>query len=249
VPGLSAASSSVALAHVRLVARSPRGRAIMATPLLLFVLFGGGLFRHHETLAGIPLNSGIALAAFAVFASLLAVLPISVNQFAIERAGFTRHLLLPMTMMELLAGKAAGNFLVTVPAALICFVIAAAVFRSGPLAVWASILPAYAATYALSAPVNAALSAVFPKEVDLSRIGKGSNPHQGASLLGLLTLLVSAAPPALLLLVAMVWLERPALALALVVGWCAVASAAGWMLFRPVARLVAHRSETLASYH
>jgi hypothetical protein len=249
LPGLSPASSAVALAHVRLVTRTPRGLAIMAAPLIMFAFFGLGLFRGHESLVGIPLHSGVMLAALVLFLSITAALPIAVNQFAIEGAGFTRHLLLPLTIRELLFGKAAGTLLVTLPAALICFVAAAALFPDGSLALWASIPPAYVATYALTAPVNAALSAVFPKVVDLSRIGKGSNPHQGASLLGLATILASAALPAIFLLLGVFWLERPGLAFALELGWCAVAVAIAWLLFTPVARLVLRRCDTLVHYH
>jgi hypothetical protein len=40
LPGLSSGASAVALAQVRLTLRTPRGRAILFSPLLMLVVFG-----------------------------------------------------------------------------------------------------------------------------------------------------------------------------------------------------------------
>ena len=54
-----------------------------------------------------------------------------------------------------------------------------------------------AATYAVLAPINAMLSAIFPRKVNLASIGRDSNPHQAANFLGFVSVVAAAAPAAL----------------------------------------------------
>jgi hypothetical protein len=105
------------------------------------------------------------------------------------------------------------------------------------------------ATFVLLAPVAAALSALFPKAVDLNSIGGGSQAHQGAALLGMLGFMLSAAPSILLTVLAVGVLHRSPLAALFMAAWCALAFGISSLLFIPVRRLVASRCETLAQYY
>jgi hypothetical protein len=249
VPGLSPAASAVALTQLRLALRTPRGRASMMTPLLMPLLLGAMIARRGSlTIPGIEGEAGLALAAIGVFASMLALLPISMNQFAIDRAGFTRQMLSPISIRELLTGKAVGNALIAAMPASICFVIALAIFRGSHPLLWVGLVFAGIATNALLAPVAAALSAIFPKSVDLNSIGNNSNAHQAAGMLGLLAFAASAAVPALLTILGL-QMHRLELITPFLFGWAAVALVVGNLLFIPVRRLVASRCETLAQYY
>jgi len=249
IPGLSAGGSAVALTQLRLALRTTRGRSILASPLIILGAFGTVLHRRGGLPFGhLSVNDGLTLAVFACFIAMFAVLPIAANQFAIDRAGFTRQMLSPLSLGDLLVGKAVGNLLICAGPALCCFIIAAAVFPGGDLALWIAVVPAWIATYALVAPVVAALSAVFPRSVNLSSIGSGSNAHPAAAVLGLLTFLLASAPSALLVLLAARWMHRPGLAPAFTLAWCVIALALSRILFVPLQRLLASRCETLAQY-
>jgi hypothetical protein len=157
-------------------------------------------------------------------------------------------MLTPISVGELLIGKAVGNALIIIGPVVFCFVLPALILPGGSAAVWIALALALIATFVLLAPVAAALSALFPKAVDLNSIGTGSNAHQGAALLGMLAFALSAAPSILLTLLAAKWLHRTELAPLFVLGWCAIAFALAYLLFIPVRRLVASRCETLAQY-
>jgi hypothetical protein len=250
VPGLTPAASAVAFTQLRLALRTPRGRATMVSPLLMPLVLGAVAARRGGmSIPGIEGEPGLALAAIGVFASVLALMPIAMNQFAIDRAGFTRQMLSPITIRELLTGKAIGNLLIAAIPASLCFVLAGLVFRGSHPLLWLSLIFAVVATYALLAPAAAALSAIFPKTVDLNSIGNNSNAHQAAGLLGMLAFAASAAPPLLLAMLALKILHRPDFVPLLLFGWTVVALAVSSLLFIPIRRLVASRCETLAQYY
>jgi len=250
IPGLTPGASAVALTQFRLALRTTRGRSILISPIMLLAFFGTLLYRRGGMpFAGLTIQNGLTLGTFASFVAMFAVMPIAANQFAVDRAGFTRQMLSPLSIGELLAGKAVGNALICAVPAVVCVAVAAAAFGGGNPILWLTLLPAWIATYAMVAPVVAALSAVFPREVDLSRIGSGSNAHQAAGLLSVLALCTAGAPPLLLVLLATRWLHRPALAALLASGWCVVAIVISWFVFIPVRQLVASRRETLAQYY
>jgi hypothetical protein len=171
------------------------------------------------------------------------------NQFAIDKAGFTRQMLLPITVRELLWGKAVGNALTAAIPAVFCLLLPAVMFTPGPAAYWIGLVLAVIATYALIAPAAAALSAIFPKAVDLNSIGNSSNAHQGAGLLGMLAFAAALAPPGLLTFVALRYLHRPDFVPLFMLAWCVFALAVSYLLFIPVRRLVESRRESLAQYY
>jgi hypothetical protein len=250
IPGLSPGASAVAMTQLRLAMRTPRGRSILAAPVLIFGAFALLIYKRGEMLfAELPISGGLSLATFGSLICLFSILPLAVNQFAIDKAGFTRQMLLPLSIRELLAGKAVGNALIASLPAVCCVVLPALIFGGGHPALWLALLFSIIATYSLVAPVAAALSAVFPRSVDLSSIGHASNAHQGAAILGLLSFAVSALPSALIVFVATRLFQRPPLALLMMVIWCGVAIVISRLLFIPVRRLVANRCETLAQYY
>jgi hypothetical protein len=248
IPGVSRAAMAVAQAQLRLTLRTPRGRSMLLSPLLVFALFAILLRRNLEGVdfGVISVVSGLGLATLGAAGCLLSVLPFAMNQFAIDRAGLTLALLSPLDHRALLVGKAVGNGVVIAASALLCMLVAYTFFPSGDLALWISIPLALAATYILAAPGAAALSALFPRAVDLNSIGRGSNAHGAAGLIGLLMFVAAGAPTVLLTLVATAILRRPALAPLLLLAWCVVVLIVSRVLFRAAAALFDKRRENLA---
>jgi hypothetical protein len=257
IPGLSEAASAVAFTQYRLALRSPRGKAVMFMPIIIPLLLAGAAYRRSGlfgTQSGLPFSYfsgsiGLSLAAFGSFTAILALIPLAMNQFAIDKAGFTRQMLSPVSLRELLAGKAVGNALIALGPALFCFVVPGLVFPGGALALWVTLPLSVASTYVLFAPAAAAWSAIFPKQVDLNSIGNSGNAHQVAGLLGMLSLVCSAAPSILLTLFAIAFLHRVNVAPLLVLAWLAVAIGLSQVIFVPVRKLVARRCETIAQYY
>jgi hypothetical protein len=247
LPGLSPAASAIAVGQLRTALRTPRGRFTLLSPLVVFALFAMMLLRSPSGVqfAFVRLESGIGLAVTTSFLALLSVLPFAMNQFAVDRAGLTLALLAPLDARTLLAGKAAGNALVSAIPASLCIAAALALFPSGNPALWACVPLALTATYLLTSPLAAALSIVFPRAVDLNSIGRGSNAHGAAGLLGTLACAAAGGISLLLVLAATVVLRRPALAPLLLVAWVAICGVTAFLLFRPVATLFERRREDL----
>jgi hypothetical protein len=246
IPGLSRAEAAVAQAQLRLALRTPRGRSMLISPLIVFAMFAALALRQREVELGhLSLNGGLMLTAFGCAICLLSILPFALNQFAVDRAGLTLTLLSPISDRDLLIGKAVGNGLIAAIPAVLCLVIAYAVFRDGPLALWVNIVPAFIATYATSAPAAAALSAIFPRSVNLNSIGRGSNAHGLASFIGMLTMLAAGLPAAALTFVFARIVGSPVLALVFVTAWSVVALVGSRLLFGVVASIFERRRENL----
>ena len=247
LPLLSPGASAVALAHVRLALRTPRGRSILLSPLVLFAFFGFMMYRGSGAMEFGPFRfrSGVTLAAFSSFFCLMSVVPISMNQFAVDRAGLTMMLLSPLTESELLVGKAVGNAMIGMAPSLLCLVASLALFPAGSPALWLTVPIGLIAVYLVVAPIAAIASATFPKAVDLNTIGS-NNAHGLAGLMGMASFVAAAAPPVLLTAVAVTWLKRPGLAPAFVGGWCLVAYGISALLFTLARRIFHSRRENLA---
>jgi hypothetical protein len=246
VPFLSRGSAAVAQAHVRLTLRTPRGRSIVLSPFVVFVLFTIVIFRQGQMELGFAsLTNGLNLATFGSAVCLLAILPFALNQFAIDGSGLTLALLSPLSTRELLAGKAVGNGLIAVGTGLVVLVVAFVLFPDGSPWLWLSLPPGLTATYAIAAPGAAALSAIFPRAVDLNSIGRGSNAHGLAGLLGLLLFGMSGLPAILIALVTAGALHRPELTPVVMVVWCGLAVLISRLLLRGVAMLFDRRRENL----
>lgn len=248
VPGMTPAASAVALNQVKLALRTPRGRSTLLSPLVVFLMLAVLLLQSPSGMefAFIRLQSGAGLAAFTSFVSLLSILPLAMNQFAIDGPGLTMTLLAPIETRALLAGKAIGNGLVAAIPASLCMAAALALFPGGDPALWLSVPLALAAAYLVGAPVAAALSAVFPRAVDMNSIGSGSNAHGAAGLLGMLAFLAAGVPSLLLVTLATTVLERPRLAPVLLLAWCGSSAALSLVLFRAARAIFDRRRESLA---
>ena len=249
IPGLSPAASAIALTQLRLALRTPRGRATIVSPLLMPMIVAAVTYRGGRLIPGVSAENGLGLAVFGAVISIMALLPLAMNQFAIDKAGFTRQMLLPLDVRELLFGKAIGNALIAMIPGVFCVAIPAIMFPIGTLGYWPALVFAALATYALLAPAAALLSAFFPKTVDLNSIGNASNAHQAAALLGMLSFAAAAAPGVLLWAATVRILHRPDLVPFLVGAWCLAALAGSYALFIPVARFVESRRESLAQYY
>lgn len=250
IPGLTPSASAVAFTQLRTALRTPRGRATIASPLLLPVVFAAIAYQSGRMpLPGVDGQNGLGLAGFGVFASIVSLIPLAMNQFAMDRAGFTRYMLAPLGVRELLIGKAVGNGLIAAIPAAFCFVFPALMFPGGRPDLWLGLLFSVVSTYVLITPVAAALSAIFPKAADLNSIGSGSNAHQGAGFLGMLAFAAAGAPSAGLAFLALKVLGRADLVAVFLLIWCALAFAISYVLFIPVTRLVSSRRESLAQYY
>jgi hypothetical protein len=248
LPIVTPATSAVALAHLRLAFRTPRGRSIVLSPLVMFMVFAFLVKRSGGMDFGsITMEGGLSLATFGSFVALLSILPVAMNQFAVDGAGLTLQLLSPLTTRELLIGKALGNALISLPPALLCVALSGVIFRGGSTALWMSLPLALLAVAILIAPVAAIFSAVFPRLVDMNSIGQRSNAHGLSGLLGLLAFVVAALPCLALTLLATKLIEKPALAPVLLLGWGAMAFGIAWLLFIPAERIFDKRRENLAN--
>lgn len=248
LPGLSSGGSAVALAQLRLALRTPRGRSTLLSPVLVTGIFAFVIRQPMGAFESGPMSfhSGLSLAAFASFVGLMAILPIAMNQFAIDNAGLTLALLSPLSDREYLAGKAVGNGLIAALPIAVSLLLCLFVLPGGSAALWLSIPLALLATYFLVAPAAAIFSALFPRVVDLNSIGRGSNAHGLAGLLGMLSFVAAGAPSLLIAVATSSWLRQPALAPVLLVVWCAVSYAIGQGLFILARRIFAQRRENLA---
>ena len=247
IPGAARDTSAIAINQIRLALRTPRGRATLLSPIVVFGMFavmtlrsGGG-----SDFGPLRMQSGLGLATFSSFVSLMAILPLAMNQFAIDRAGLTLTMLAPVATMTLLRGKAVGNAIIALIPGTICFIAAALLLPGGDPAVWACIPLTAIAAYLTAAPIAAILSAIFPRAVDLNSIGRGSNAHGAAGLLGMLTFVAAAAPGAVLALVVGRGLQRPLLAPLALVIWIFVSLGVSLVLFRLAADIFDRRRENL----
>ncbi len=248
LPLLSEGASAVALAHLRLAMRTPRGRAVLLTPLLMFGIFSLFMWRGGGVLefGSMTFKSGISMASFVAAMSLLSILPIAMNQFAIDRAGLTMVLLSPLSVRDYLAGKAAGNAIVTGISTSVVVLVSVLLFPTGSPWTWVSLALGLAATWIAVAPVAAIVSAIFPRAVDLNSVGRGSNAHSAAGLLGMLAFVLAGGPAVALAIVADRVLGRPALGALLILAWMLVAIAVNSVLSRVAERTFEARRENIA---
>jgi hypothetical protein len=247
IPGLTSGASAVATAQLRLAMRTPRGRSILLSPVVMLAIFGLLIWRSGRMDFGpFQFDGGLGLATFASFVSVISILPIAMNQFAVDKAGLTMTLLSPLRDDELLLGKAVGNALIAVPPVLFSLVIVFALFPSGTPVQWVTLVLSLIAIYLAAAPVAAICSAVFPRVVDLNSIGRGSNAHGAAGLIGLAAFVAAGVPPLLLALLAVNLLAQPILAPVFALAWCGVAYVIWRVLFKVAVGVFARRRENLA---
>ena len=249
LPWLSPGASAVALAQFRLALRTPRGRAIVLSPVALvfvFVVLG----RRDLSALGFDRfgsDPGLAIACFASFLCLLSILPIALNQFAVDKAGLTRVLLSPLSDRDYLRGKATGNGLIVAPPVLFSVGVSfIALSGQRSIVSWLGIPLALLSIYFLVAPAAATFSAMFPRVVDMNSIGRGSNAHGLSGLLGIVAFLVAGIPSVAIATGVTHWFNRPGITLAALFAWCVLSFFLGRVLFIPARRIFSARRENLA---
>lgn len=251
VPGLSPAAAAVAWGQLRGLLRTLVGRlGLFLVPVVtLFLTFTlrarlpGGFGGEEGLRAAIP-GAGALLVAGATVFALLSVQTFSINQFAVDGAGFSLARLAPIERRDLVLGKAvAGGLLAGAFALLGTGVVLP--LEPDALPFWPAALLAGASAYLLLAPFYAWVSMLLPKAVDLGRLGKAAQPNQVAALLGVLAMPV-AFLPAIALGGAVFATTRSAAAVTLALAlWTAATAVAARLLLRTAADALAAREESI----
>ncbi|TAM49954.1 MAG: hypothetical protein EPN53_07995 [Acidobacteria bacterium] len=243
-PGLSAAASATATAQLLTVLRTVRGKMLLLSPLFTTTLFAVAFTRgdgHHAEFLAQPAT----IAAIAVLIALANLASVTCNQFAADDRALVLEFLQPLAERDLLLGKLAASTVVFAAAVAIALVPLPVIFRGVSPALLLAVLLGGLATHFLLAPVNALLAAVFPKRVDLGRLGAAGKPHSVAALVSFAVQMAAALPAAACILVAWRVLGRPALA-PVFTGALAIAAAIVAVAATPlVARTVVARRENL----
>jgi len=248
LPFLSPAASAVAFAQARNGLRSVRGRLLVLLPgpmiAMMTLLFRqmGSDERFAVTLSS---NGHLMVGAGGVF-SLYAMQALTMNMFGSDRAGLTLQFLMPIPDRELARGKVAGCGLIFLVALALAVVGAILVAVNTSPALLIAVVIGVIATYVLLSPLFVWFSALFPVASDLSKTGSGGNPHPLPMFAGTILVLLFAAPAALIVAVSEFWLQRPALAPLLMLGWLAVAAAIALPLVGVASRAIGARRENLA---
>lgn len=247
VPLVSPAASAVAWAQMRTALRSVRGRVAVLLPGPMIALLSIVVRGQRE--AGIPgaiAEHGHLIVGAGMIFSLYAIQAFTMNLFGSDRAGLTLQFLSPLRDRDLAWGKVAGGGLIFGVAATFCLAAALAINPTGSPFYWVAMVLGGAATYLLLSPFAVWLSALFPVASDLSKTGSGGNPHPLPMLAGTILVLLFAAPAALIVVAADVWLDRPAIAPLLMAGWLAAAALLAIPGVRLAARAIGARRENLA---
>lgn len=245
VPVLSAAASAVAVVQFRTGLKSVRGRLAVLLPGPMMALLALVLARAPEEapwIAAIPHYGHLVFGASLIFA-IYALQPFLMNQFASDRAGLTLQMLMPVSVRELVWGKAVGMFGMFFAAALLSMLVTLLATGSGSPLLWLSVLVAGAATFFTLTPVAAVTSAMFPVASDLSKTGSGGNPHGAAMLVGTFLVLIAAAPPGLILLVGPRFSAVATLGASIV--WAVIVVALAFPLLSLASRMVTARRENM----
>lgn len=232
LPLADPATAAVALTSVKTALRTVRGRTAVwffGAVMLMMSLVGGGAVveqvgEHWRTLLGPAwLLAGYAMA-------LLSLQPIVLNAFAIDGPGSSLLALAPISARHLVGGKLYGAGIVAAISLGLALLVSFLRFPGGRVDAWLTALLAAVAATVSFVPIAIFLSILFPKRADLGKIGHAGNAHAVAAFIGVIATLLCIVPPAGLFL-APAAAGRPAIALGLVAGWCALC-----VLFALVAR-------------
>ena len=210
-PGISSLASATATAQLRTILRTVRGKMLLISPVFTTVLFALVFSRGAGTPAGF-LAQPVAIAAIAVFIGLANLSSVTCNQFAADGSGLVLQFLQPVGERDLLIGKLAASTLLFAAALAFALVPLAIIFPGVSPALLLAVLAGGLASHLILAPVNALLATVFPKSVDLGKLGNAGKPHTTAALLSFLAQAFALLPAAGCIAVAWLVLEKIALA-------------------------------------
>ncbi len=243
-PGLSPTASAAAAAHLRSVLRTVRGKLLLIGPAVTTVLFaivftrGGG----PAAFMGRP----VAIAALAVFLGLANLSSVTCNQLAADGGALVLEFLQPLGERDLLLGKLAGSTVLFACSLLFALVPVGLIFPSTPPALLLAVLAGGLAAHFVLAPVNALLSALFPKSVDLGRLGQAGKPHSTAAMLSFFAQGFAMLPAAACIAVGWLVLKSLAIAALLTTLWALAAWVLAVAALPLAARAVGNRRENLA---
>lgn len=243
LPGVGA-SGAVAALHLRQISRTVRGRVALLFPsltLLTVLLSLGSTGRFAALPPALPdLGPLVFLAGIALSALMLSA--IAQNQLASDGGGLALLLLQPLSMREILRGKAVAHGMLVGVSALLCLAVVPWILRDGHPLQWMAAAVGALGSLAVHVPLSAVLSSVFPRSADLSRLGRAGNAHPASELLAALV------GPALFLPAAGCVLlggGNPWIGLGAAVSWAGIGSAAAWLLFQPAVELAKTRMEAI----
>ncbi len=243
-PGLSAAAAATAAAQFLALLRTVRGKMLLLSPLFTTTLFAVAFTRgdgRHAAFFAQP----AAIAGIAVLIALENLASVTCNQFAADDSALVLEFLQPLGERDLLLGKLAGSTVVFAASVAIALLPLVVIFPGVSPALLLAVLLGGLATHFVLAPVNALLSAVFPKRVDLGKLGAAGKPHSAAALLSFGAQILASLPAAACILVAWRVLGRLALA-PVFTGALAIAAGIAAVAAMPlVARAVVARRENL----
>jgi len=195
LPRLAAPSSpsghpAVAVARVQVATslRTVQGRLAVVSPVLIVGAVSlTSSFRGAIPFAGLaPLLGATAVLALGPL-SMLGYQNVLLNQFGNDGAGFSLQVLSPISERTLIAGRALGGAALVLLALLPALLAAVVLHPTTPALLWPATLFGAAASYLLFAPAALALSLLFPKAADLSKLGKKGKPHGAAAVCGMFT--------------------------------------------------------------
>jgi hypothetical protein len=237
--------AAVALVEVRTFLRTVRGRWAMIGPPLVALLFSL-VFSRPSPRGPLPLfGSSLFVCVFTIFIAIETLAVVSVNQFAADGFGFTLLALQPLSARTLVRGKALAIGALKAVSMTLTLLAPALVLRPfQPTLVLVVGLGGIAAIL-FSGPIEAALSALFPKRVDLSRWSRDANPHALAGLFSLLANALTVLPAAGAFVVASAVLHRPWLAPLFVGGWMLAAAGIAYAGFPIAERIFRARRENI----
>lgn len=234
---------AVAVSELRANARTVRGKLALVYPavgigFIAVALHSSAQHTNATFLHWLPL-------AFMVFLGPSGVLVFSLNQFVVVGGGHVLEQLLPLPIQSLLYGKLIATSSMTAAATLVggVVILAARTGTAVPLVLAAAITAP--AIHVLLSPLAAVLSAIFPKPVTLSAIGRGAQPHQLAALINLFAMAMATIPPAGATVIAVVKLHLPWLAPICALLYLALALATVRGTIPAISRLVAARQENI----
>jgi hypothetical protein len=243
LPGMSSAVSATAVVQLRTVLRTVRGKMLLISPLFTTTLFAVAFTRGGSNAAF--LAQPAAIAGIAVLIALANLASVTCNQLAADDSALVLEFLQPLAERDLLLGKLAGSTVVFAFSVTIAILPLFVIFPGVSAALLLAVVLGGLATHFVLAPVNALLSTVFPKKVDLGKLGAAGKPHSAAALLSFGAQMVALLPAAGCIFVAWRVLGRVSLA-PVFTGALAIAAGIAAVAVTPlVARAVVARRENL----
>jgi hypothetical protein len=245
LPFVRPSTAAVAEAELRALLRTVRGKMAIVYPAMMTALFSV-VFTRHGAQAGELHFGPIMLGALAAFLSVVNAGVFACNQFAVQGSGLVLELLLPLRARTLAAGKVIGVGALVAISLGLALVPPAVLFPHAAASTWIALWLAGVAAYAAVTPVAVAVSALFPKVTDLSRIGRAGQPNVASSLIYMSSVALAGSPAAAAIAIAVRLLELPWLAPVFVLVYAGAAVAAARALLPVAERLVVARLENLA---